>query len=384
MRNIILVIFFVLIITLIFFSILVYCTDKQLFLSIEENIRYFTNDFISIPQKIISDYIISIAGFSLTAFGFFFVIIQLYTLTRQIRSQEQQHHEDSQFANFLEATKMLSNSHKENIISHISAIYLLYDFAKQYPDNNLEKVVKVLSKYSKPIYPNNKFFTCTKSYNNSQNLITSKKIINEWRDNGTPCEQVAFVALTLIKKLFIYALENKVKADFSNTVIFDLDVENDISKNNLNFFDITQKSSGMIFLSCELQENKIDFSTNRLRIKKGSVKNRLDISLSTFIKCNLTKCDFSYSNLWGVVFQDCILKDTKFTSAECEGSEFLGTSKVTAEQLKSMLFLNEDSIFKFRKNCCERIVYGVIYNKKISNKNICFRDRNEYEKFKPR
>lgn len=332
--------------------------------------------------------LITFMGFFLTALGFIFIVVQMFFLNKQINNQEEQYHKDSEFKNFLEATKMLTSmENKDNPIAQMSAMYLLYDFAKKYPANNLEKIMRVLNKYAMlAIYQKSSIFTPEKS--NSNNIISDKKTINEWKENGEPHQKSAITALELNKKLFIYAIEHKIKTNLSDIIIFDFDIEKDFDKkisdiliNKKNLSDIVgYYSQRIIFLHCyfSYDSKQFDFSTGHFYsrwflINRESIKNRVNISLSYFIECDLTKCDFSYSNLWGVVFKNCNLKGTRFQQAECEGSEFIGESKLSEKQLEEMLFIDE----KHFKNFRSALKYGIVYSKNES----FFNSREEYEKF---
>ena len=347
----------------------------------------------------------------LTALGFLFVVFQVSALAEQINKQEEHYHKDSEFKNFLEATKMLTSvKNADNVTAQISAMYLLYDFAKKYPKNNLEKVIKVLNKYATPaIYNNSKSLiqTPSKSSNNLKSIVGDRKTINEWKESGEPHQKIASTALELNKKLFIYALEHKIKINLSDVIIFDLDIEKDFNENifkkKFKLFDITKHSPRIIFLRCDFSattnswfKKEIDFSTgywfSRIGLSKESVKGRMDINLSRFIKCDLNGCNFSYSNLWGVTFENCKLKATKFNQAECEGSEFIyyedndypikTNEKINEKigvQFEKMLFIDKVFFRGFSKeqNRDTEVKYAVIY----SNSKSCFSNRAEYEKF---
>lgn len=351
-----------------------------------------------IPNKPIVDYLISVVGFFLTALGFGFVVVQMSALNEQVNKQEEQYHKDSEFKNFLEATKMLTSvENKDNPTAQMSAMYLLYDFAKKYPANNLEKVMRVLNKYATyAIHPKPSIFTPEKT--NYNNIFPDKKTINEWKEKGKPYQKSAITALELNKKLFVYAMESKIKINLSDIIIFDFDIEKDFNKkiSNILFFWINKNSLSniighysprAIFLHCNFSyDNKqFDFSTGHFYsrwflIKKESIKNRIDINLSYFIGCDLKECDFSYSNLWGVTFIDCKLNNTKFNNAECLGSEFLGKSKLSKEQLEKMLFIDKNFFGKFSEYR-NRKDKGVLEYGVILNREDCFKNSDEYEIF---
>lgn len=402
--------FIILLLVVLCFSIL---TNKQFFPNFVNNPIEFliskTTDFITIvfeffqsyhsstPHKDIVDYIITIVGFIITALGFIFVVFQISALATQITKQEEQYHKDSEFKNFLEATKMLTSTENENnATAQISAMYLLYDYAKNHSKHdrgNLEKVMKVLNRYATPAIYDKKDLKCTytENFNNTKNIVDNRKTINEWKEYGDPYQQVAIIALELNKKLFVYALEHKTKINLSNIIIFDFDIERDINNHKkFKLFDITKSSTEITFLCCKFSDGnkKSDFSTGYFLFSRGkpskkSVKGRMDISLSRFIKCDLNGCDFSYSNLWGVTFENCKLKDTKFIKSECLGSEFIYKDsndypikideKISEVHLQKMLFIDNDFFKGFR----ETLKYAVVY----STNEACFINRAESEKF---
>jgi hypothetical protein len=359
----------------------------------------FLKDFFPktqlIPDKPIVDYLVSIIGFFLTALGFLFVVVQISALADQTNKQEEQYHKDSEFKNFLEATKTLTSvKNKNNVAAQISAMYLLYDYAKNHSKHdrgNLEKAMKVLNRYATPaIYDKQDLiYTYTKKFNNTKNIVDDRKTINEWKEYGEPHQQVAIIALELNKKLFVYALEhrNKTKINLSDIIIFDFDVEKDININNkFNLFDVIKNSPEITFLCCNFSDGnkKIDFSTPKKGISRKSVKGRMNISLSYFINCNLTGCNFSYSNLWGVTFRDCKLTNTKFFQAECLDSEFI-YKKIDCDiskQLDEMLFIDKEVFKGFNekyreKDISKQLKYAVVYSKNMQ----CLNNWEEYEKF---
>lgn len=374
-----------------------------------KDILSYTAKHIPIPNGSLINYITSTVGFVITTLGFIFVIIQMSALNEQVNKQEEQYHKDSEFKNFLEATKILTcEENKYNANAQISAMYLLYDLAKKYPVNSLEKVIKVLNRYAIAVYAE------IEKLDGGNRKIT----INEWKEHGKRPQQVASTALELNKKLFVYALEHKIQINLSDVIIFDLDVEKDLNNSfklsNLFFYEISvfkapkiklklfkviKHSPRITFLCCNLSsydggflKKEIDFSTSSywsiaslfiqlIKINKRSVKSRMDISLSYFIECDLTECDFSYSNLWGVTFEDCQLYETKFKQAECIGAEFNETCDIS-EQLKQeqMLFIDKDIFDEFnceykRTDNENKLKYAIIYPK---NKN-CFQNTAEYD-----
>lgn len=355
---------------------------------------------MSFPNKDVASYIITIVGFVLTALGFGFVVLQVTALATQIDKQEEQYHKDSEFRNFLEATKMLTSiENKNNTTAQISAMYLLYDFAIKYP-NNIEKVIHVLNRFPIQVFYPNKtsdFFPKTIEEEKNGILFKDKRIITEWKEKGNHIQQLASISLELVKKLFSYAIENKEKLvsprkiDLSGIILFNFDIEVDIkTRVDVKLSTIFEKFDKTIFLLCNFSNGnsnknikRIYFSTDIKKVRNYNVSNtgKLDVTLSTFVGCDLTNCDFSYSNLWGASFEHCILNDTKFNQTECEGVHFID-SNITDEQIKSMLFLSKnDGLFnefnKQRKNKTS-LEYGVIYEKNSA----CFENWEEYKEFK--
>lgn len=341
-----------------------------------------------ITANTVPDFIATVLGLSLTALGFFFVVVQISTLAEQVQNEKERHNKDSEFKNFLEATKMLTSvENKHNATAQISAMYLLYDYAKKHSnkDNggNLEKVIKILNRYATLAIYDKKdlMYSYTPNFKNTKNIIDDRKVINEWKTYGKPYQQVASIALDLNKMLFVYALNEQIKINLSGVVIFDFDIEIDLDDNK-NLFDVVKNSPEMVFLCCKFSDGnkKINFSTPKEVITPDSVKGRMDISLSYFISCNLNGCDFSHSNLWSVTFEGCNIINAKFEQAECEGAGFYDT-KIDDSQIRSMLFLSnkKGEFSKFRK-CpeCEQLEYGIIYECKSN----CFKNVNEYEQFK--
>jgi hypothetical protein len=342
-------------------------------------IGYFQAGFVPTPDKDIVNYIVSIVGFLLTALSFLFVVFQVTALAKQINKQEEQFHKDSEFKIFLEATKMLTSAENKNsATAQISAMYLLYDYAKKYP-NNIEKVIHILNRFPVPyFYPTIKH--------------KERRVISEWKVEGNSDLHVVYAAMKLIKQLFVFSIENKKRPiDLSGVVLFNFDVDIDIKiKTPIKLSDTVTKLNKTTFAWCNFsystdkktKQGKIDFSTDRKTIENYKTSNmgKLDIGLSTFLSCDLTNCDFSYSNLWGVRFENCTLTNAIFNQTECEGVEF-DNSIIKDEQIRKMLFLSRnDGRFDAFNNETERVPsleYGIIHQTPT-----CFKDWNEYNEFK--
>lgn len=199
--------------------------------------------------------------------------------------------------------------------------------------------------------------------------------------------------MKLIKELFVFAIENKNGLiDLSGVVLFNFDVDIDIKiKTPIKLSDTVTKLNKTMFAWCNFsyhsekktKQRKIDFSTDQKTIESYETSNigKLDIGLSTFFSCDLTNCDFSYSNLWGTQFENCILTNVRFNQAECEGVDVIN-SEITDSQVKSMLFIsrNEGNFAEFSKEYSreQQLEYGIIYDKNPA----CFKDWDEYKEFK--
>ena len=190
--------------------------------------------------------------------------------------------------------------------------------------------------------------------------------------------------MELIKKLFAFSIENKSHLlDLSGVILFNFDVDVDVAikKLPIKLTNVVAKLDNATLLWCnfskENQDNeKVFFSTESKKVVEETYKKsntgKFDITLSNFVHCNLTGCDFSYSNLWGAKFEDCILNQATFTHAECEGVEF-DQSKIEIEQIKSMLFLGKEDFAYL-------VDYGIIYKE---DKNVsCFKSQEKYKEYK--
>lgn len=322
--------------------------------------------------------ITSLSGYIITTLGFYFVVIQISTLSKQISIQEKQHQQETEFKNFLDSINLLS-SKKSKAACQISALYLLYDSAIRHPGANLEKVMRVM---------NNLILSHYEIIEKSE----SARDIEEWKENGDHLKKVTSIALDLIKRLFIFALtcesNRKIELDLSGIIIFNLDVEQDLKPNKrLSITHITRRSKRMKFIHCKFAcsrgwpyKSTIYFSTSRNFILKKSLSELLNISLSDFIDCNLSYCDFSNSNLWGVLFKECNLDNMVFNDAECEGVAFEDNiSELTDIQLKSMSF-SKNKYKEYNRLDITKppIKYGIIY----PLRNDCFESQEEYKHYK--
>lgn len=271
---------------------------------------------------------------------------------KQLTQKDEQYIKDSQFKNFLEATKMLTNK-DSTIEAKTSSLFLLYDVAKAHPQN-IDRIIQVINKQLTPLlkciedncetkvytkklvsskkrnYPYNKkdIFEYTKNdiVNIKLNAPNSKRIIKEWQYKGNDSEKLISVSLYILKKIILNILiEEKEHIELSNTVIFDIDTDYD---DNIKKFQKTSRPiENLIFLHCKL--HKVDF--------KDIIYHQ-----ASFISCDLTDSDFTNANLWGSSFQDCNLKNVKFKDTECEATEFKKPINLKKEQVEEMKFQNKE------------------------------------------
>ena len=238
---------------------------------------------------------------------------------------------NSEFNNFLEATKILTDKDFASE-AKIASLYLLYDISKQHNDN-VSRIIQVINKAVIPLInclENN----CSKQ-KRTQKLISTKKIsfphkienkyiytynytlgiddindgklkriIKEWQYNGNDTERLVSVSLTILKKIFL-KIQPHNQVDLSNTVLFDLDT--DYEKDDIKILKNKKPLENLIFLNCKL--HKVDFS-------------KVIYHQASFINCDLKSCNFTEAILWGTLFNNCELKDVKFNKTECEATEF--------------------------------------------------------------
>jgi len=81
--------------------------------------------------------------------GIYLLYLRFKTTDDMKANQEEQFHLTNQHKNFLETSKMLTDK-DSTIEAKVSAMYLLYDYAKHHPDE-IEKVYQLLSEYIKPL-----------------------------------------------------------------------------------------------------------------------------------------------------------------------------------------------------------------------------------------
>ncbi len=308
-------------------------------------------------------------------------------MKEQTKVQYETFNGNSQFQNFLEATKMLTDKDATNE-AKISALYLLYDVAKSHPEN-LDRIIQVINKQlvllMRCINDSNcsqknfmkvldneviTLFTKSKNFKYIENAIIKiekledenyiRKTITQWQYNGNNTEKVIATALYILKQIVVDIVQKQDKhIELSNTIIFDLDTD---FTDKLKFQSVERPTSNLIFLNCKLE--KINF-------KKTKFVN------CQFIHCSLKGSDFSKANLWGSSFINCDLENVKFNQAECEGVEFRNCIKLTDKQLISMFF----EFYKY-KNISQKFLI-ILSDEDISKLSIknnidTFKTLNEY------
>ena len=306
--------------------------------------------FVSI-DKITTYQAITVIGASV---GGYFYYQRNKIFENQLLQKDKQYLSDSQFKNFLEATKMLTDKDATNE-AQISALYLLYDVANSHPEN-LDRIIQVINKQLVPLilcvndgckhnkynrvfigkkvirysrikrekkifeYTKNNIITMDDLYNKHYTRTT----ITQWQYNGNNTEKIIATALYILKRISIKIIQkNDLHIELSNTILFDIDTKFD---KNLKFISKEKPTTNLIFLNCNLQ------SVNFKETKYHTCQ---------FINCDLRESDFSDANLWGSSFINCNLKNVKFDKTECEGIEFKKCDNLLIEQIDKMLFKNK-------------------------------------------
>ena len=283
------------------------------------------------------------------AIGIYLLYLRFKT-TDDIKKQSAKHFAiDNEFKSFIESTKLLTDK-ESSVEAKISALYLLYDLSKIYP-NKTARILQVINKQLEPLFVcienrcNEKIKTkkLTKyklkgreksllyEYNYKDLLqlnIDSNSLIQtikEWRYKGNDTEKLISVSLDIIKKMAITTIQKKKKhIDISNSIIFDIDV---LYNRGLKFKNEKYPTENLIFLNCVLTDNN-DFSKTIYHNCK-------------FINCDLTNANFQNSNLWGSSFINCNLKNTCFEKTECEAVEFKKCINLNKQQIEKMRFNNK-------------------------------------------
>lgn len=242
------------------------------------------------------------------------------------KNQEEQFRLTNQHKNFLETSKMLTDKNS-TIEAKVSAMYLLYDYAKHHPDE-VEKVYQLLSEYIKPLLNcidnncnNTKYRKIKDSLEvekvSKKTIFTFKekkvlnidiekcikeknliKTITSWQISGTDTEKLVASALIIIRDLTSNILPKLDKPiDLSNIIIFNLDI--DFTENNIKIPSNHKPIYNLIFLRCNLK---------KLNLEKTK------IFYSKFLYCDLDEVNFNDAQLKGTKFINSDLKDTKFVN----------------------------------------------------------------------
>ena len=284
--------------------------------------------------------------------GFYLFYKRNVVFEKQLMQKDKQYSEESQFKNFLDSTKILTDKDSTSE-AKIASLYLLYDTSKRHNDN-VSRVMQIINKQISPLInclENN----CNKQ-KRTQKLVSTKKfsfpykienkyiytyndmldiydindrklkrIIKEWQYNGNDTEKLISVSLTILKKIFL-KIEPHNQVDLSNTVLFDLDT--DYEEDDIKIPKNKRPVENIIFLNCKL--HKVNFS-------------EVVYHQASFINCDLKDCDFKNAVLWGALFDNCNLQGVKFNNTECEATEFKKCNNLTLEQIKQMKFKYKDN-----------------------------------------
>jgi len=292
------------------------------------------------------------------------------------RNQEEQFHLTNQYGHFLETSKLLT-AKDSTIEAKISAMYLLYDYAKNHPQE-VEKVYQLLSEYIKPLlncidgncnhlkytkvqdsveveslsqkitfkYKENKVLNFDIKDNNSRERITS------WQKSGSQTEKLTSIALIILRDMTMNILPETIKhIELSNIIIFYLKIDSVEIKSKIKFKSILRPTYSLVFLDCNLKG--IDFSESKFYYCK-------------FINCDLDDANFDNCDLYKTEFINCDLKNARFHNVcisnvsfqDCiniPGKEFFETSiaifeKITDDEIqkkykKNYLHLFQPTIF---------------------------------------
>ena len=250
------------------------------------------------------------------------------------RNQEEQFHLTNQYGHFLETSKLLT-AKDSTIEAKISAMYLLYDYAKNHPEE-IEKVYQLLSEYIKPLLNcidnncNTEKYTkiqdtleiktrvkkMTYKYSNKKVLNfdveddSSVKAITSWQRSGTETEKLVSVALIMIRDMTMNILPKvKKHIELSNIIIFNYNINYSVDRSIIEFKSILRPTYSLVFLNCNL---------------KG-----IDFAESKFYYCKFINCDLDRAN-----FNDCDLKRTQFIKSDLKDARFDNIKNITYETFK--------------------------------------------------
>lgn len=238
------------------------------------------------------------------------------------KNQEEQFHLSNQYGHFLETSKLLTDK-DSTIEAKISAMYLLYDYAKNHPQE-VEKVYQLLSEYIKPLLNCIDNNCPTKKYNKIKNNIevqtrvkkmtynySNKKVLNfdiengasvktitSWQRSGTETEKLVSVSLIMIRDITMNILQKaRNHIELSNIIIFNYNIDYSENSSTIKFKSILRPTYSLVFLDCNL---------------KG-----VDFSESKFYYCKFINCDLDRAN-----FNGCDLKETKFIVSDLSDTQF--------------------------------------------------------------
>jgi len=327
---------------------------------------------IGIPFGIYKSESITI-GFLIKSIGgavsIFLLYLRFKTTDDIKKNQEKQFHLNNQYKNFLETSRWLTDK-DSTIEAKISAMYLLYDYAKNYPQD-IEKVYQLLGEYIKPLlkcidencnsekYNPIKVSSNTGTFRTIEYKYTEKKvlelavynkennlleIINKWQILGTNTEKEISIALIIIRELTTNILLNlNEHIELSNIIIFNLDV--DFSKNKIKFLSNSKPTYNLIFLNCNLKN--VDFSNNKFYYCKFI---NCDLDEANFNDCELNYTKFYNSDLSNVSFKDVNLCNIRFERCEVKNKTIRNTCFKVSLFRKDISFKNPIlEGLKFRK-----------------------------------
>lgn len=288
----------------------------------------FLFNIIKFEHILLLDLLKGIAG----VIALYLLYLRFKTTDDMKKLQDKQFHLTNQYKNFLETSKLLTDK-DSTIEAKISAMYLLYDYAKNYPEE-IGKVYQLLSEYIKPLFnciENNcstsKYITVKDSleieklskktiysykakknldldvYNQDTNLV---EIINKWQINGTNTEKEISISLIILRDLTTNILPNiNEHIELSNIIIFNLNV--DFVEDKIKFKFTIRPTYNLIFLNCNLKG--LDFSNSKFYYCK-------------FINCDLDNANFNNCYLNKSLFFRSDLKNTTFIDVDLENIEF--------------------------------------------------------------
>jgi hypothetical protein len=254
--------------------------------------------------------------------GIYLLYLRFKTTDDIKKNQEKEFHLTNQYSHFLETSKLLTDK-DSTIEAKISAMYLLYDYAKNHPQE-VEKLYQLLSEYIKPllncINNNCNHIEYTKIQDNLEvDRLSSKmtfkfkenklldinvrdsdtlKKITLWQINGTATEKLISIALIMICDISVNILPKATEhIELSNIIIFNLDIDFVKKQNTIKFKSFLRPTYSLVFLNCNLKN--VNFSRSKFFYCK-------------FINCDLDDANFNNCDLYKTHFINCDLKDATF------------------------------------------------------------------------